>query len=302
MIQLIAALQPLLVGAVLLWSASLKLSRHRAATAARQSALVPLIGERFALPAYRVLGGVELIAGGLLVLPPALWTEAAAGAVLATGFLAYLGYARRAAPTSSCGCLSARRTPIAWRSFARAGALLLAALAGTAAAGDWLSALAARPVALGAVLLAEAAAIVALSPELDTLWLLPARRAWARVTHPLRGGSGVPLLSSVQQLQQSEAYRRLGALLRSDVREHWDEGPWRFVSYAARYHGRPVTAVFAVPLLRYEPESVRVAMVDDATGGTLLVFRSTMDAAPSSTWDMGGPVDQATAAGAVYAV
>jgi hypothetical protein len=76
----------------------------------------------------------------------------------------------------------------------------------------------------------------------------------------------------VQQLQQSGAYRRVGNLISSDVREHWDEDEWRMVCYAARYEGRPATAVFAVPLRAYAPESVRVALVDDRAGATLVAL------------------------------
>ncbi|MFJ6197412.1 MauE/DoxX family redox-associated membrane protein [Micromonospora sp. NPDC092111] len=270
MIEMIAALQPLIVGAVLLWSARVKLFSRHAATAANRSALVRLLGQRRALPAYRLLGGVELTLGALLLLPPVLRLEAVAATVLAVGFLGYLTYARRAAPDSSCGCLSARPTPVSGRSLARAGLLVTAGgLAGLAPVG-WATALTGRPLAGTAVLLAELAAVVALSPELDVAWLLPLRRLRARLTHPLRGGSGVPLLATVHQLQLSDSYRRVAPLLRSDVREHWDDGDWRFVGHAALYQGRPVTAVFAVPLADREPDAVRVAVVDDATGHTLL--------------------------------
>nr|WP_201749197.1 MauE/DoxX family redox-associated membrane protein [Micromonospora acroterricola] len=275
MIDLIAALQPLVVGAVLIWSARVKLVSRHAAAAANRSALVRLVGQRRALPAYRLLGGVEVTVGALLLLPPARPAEALAATGLAVTFLAYLAYARRAAPTSSCGCLSARATPVSGRSLARAGLLVAAGALALPAADGWPTTLAERPVAGGAVLLAELAAVVALSPELDHVWLLPLRRLRARLTHPLRGGSGVPLLATVQQLQLSEAYRQVAPLLRSDVREHWDEGDWRFVGHAARYHGRPVTAVFAVPLAGSEPETVRVAVVDDATGHTLLSLAGT---------------------------
>jgi hypothetical protein len=275
MIDMIAALQPLLVGAVLLWSARLKLfSRHATATAHR-SGLVVLLGERRALPAYRVLGVVELTLGAALLLPPTLRLEAAAATTLAVGFLAYLGYTRRVAPTASCGCLSAQPTPVSGRSLLRAGLLVAAGALATTGSAGWFDTLADRPVAGGIVLLAEAAAVVALSPELDATWLLPLRRLRARLTHPLRGGSGVPLLATVQQLQLSDAYRRVAALLRSDVREHWDADGWRFAAYAARYQGRTVTAVFAVPLADPEPETVRVAVVDDTTGQTLLSLAGT---------------------------
>ncbi|MFC5923383.1 MauE/DoxX family redox-associated membrane protein [Micromonospora vulcania] len=275
MINLIAALQPLVVGAVLIWSARVKLVSPHAAQAANRSALAGLVGQRRALPAYRLLGGVEVTIGALLLLPPVLRAEALAATALAVAFLGYLGYARRAAPTSSCGCLSARATPVSGRSLARAGFLAAASGLALLTTGGWLPALLGHPVAGGAVLLAELAVVVALSPELDHSWLLPLRRLRARLTHPLRGGSGVPLLATVQQLQLSDAYRRVAPLLRSDVREHWDDGDWRFVGHAARFQGRLVTAVFAVPLVDREPDAVRVAVVDDATGHTLLSLAGT---------------------------
>ncbi|MEH1164290.1 MauE/DoxX family redox-associated membrane protein [Micromonospora sp. CPCC 205539] len=284
MIEVIAALQPLVVGAVLIWSARVKLASPHAAEAANRSALAQLVGQERALPAYRLLGGVEVTLGALLLLPPVLRVEALAATGLAVAFLAYLTYARRAAPTSSCGCLSARATPIAGRSLARAGLLVAAGALALLTTDGWLSALAGQPGAGAAVLIVEVAVVVALSPELDRSWLLPVRRLRARLTHPLRGGSGVPLLATVQQLQLSDAYRQVAPLLRSDVREHWDDGDWRFVGQAARYQGRLVTAVFAVPLTDPDPDAVRVAVVDDATGHTLLSLAGTPPAtAPELT-------------------
>ncbi len=275
MIDMIAALQPPVVGAVLIWSARVKLFSRHAAAAAHRSALTRLIGQRRALPAYRLLGGVELTLGTLLLLPPVLRLEAVAATLLAVGFLGYLTYARRAAPTSSCGCLSARPTPVSGRSLVRAALLVTAAGLATLVSGDWSATLTARPLAGSALLLAEAAAVMALSPELDASWLLPLRRLRARLTHPLRGGSGLPLLATLQQVQLSDTYRRVAPLLRSDVREHWDDGGWRFVGHAGLYQGRSVTAVFAVPLADRDPDTVRVAVVDDTTGHTLLALAGT---------------------------
>jgi hypothetical protein len=277
MIQLIAALQPLMIGAVLIWSARVKLLSRRAASNAGRSALVALIGQRRALPAYRVLGGIELTIGILLVLPPALAVEGAAATALAVGFTGYLCYAHARTPDASCGCMSARRTPVSWRSFVRAGFLVLAGLIASLVTADWPHSFATHPMAGAGLLLAEVATVVALSPELDDEWLLPLRRLRARLMHPLVSGTGVPLLSTVQQLQQSNAYRRVAAMLTSDVREYWDDGQWRFVCQSARYQGRLATAVFAVPLPRYEPPAVRVAIVDEATGVTVLALDSTMD-------------------------
>ncbi|GAB3153874.1 hypothetical protein GCM10027290_47480 [Micromonospora sonneratiae] len=270
MLAMIAALQPLLIGAVLLWSAQGKLLSRYAATGARRSALARLVGDERVVPAYRVLGGVELTLGALLLLPPTLTAEAVAATGLALGFLGYLGYAAKAAPTSSCGCLGARSAPVSWRGFARAGLLVVAGLLAMLAQGSWLTALTGRPLAGTTILLVEAAAVVVLSPELDQAWLVPLRQLRVRLTNPLAGGTGIPLLATVHQLQQSEAYRRVAALISSDVREHWDDDEWRIVCHAARYQGRLATAVFAVPRLRYEPDAVRVAIVDEATGVTLV--------------------------------
>lgn len=270
MIQLIAALQPLLVGAVLIWAASLKLFSRQAATAAARSALSRLVGEQRALPAYRLVGGLELAVAALLVLPPAWWPEALAATALSIGFVGYLWYARRTAPTSSCGCLSAKRTPVSWRSFARSGLLVAASALAVPATTGWLDVVRARPYLAGAVLLAEAVAVVVLSPELDWAWLVPLRQIRMRLTHPLTGGYGVPLLASVQQLQLSSAYRRVASLLRSDVREHWEQDEWRMVTYAAQYQGRAAVAVFAVPRLRHDPAAVQLALVDEATDAVLL--------------------------------
>jgi hypothetical protein len=277
MIQLIAALQPLVVGAVLIWSARVKLFSRYAAANAGRSALAPLIGERRARLAYEALGGVELAIGILLVLPPALAVKAAAATALAVGFTAYLCYAHTNAPDASCGCMSSRPAPVSRRSFARAGFLVVAGLFATIVPAGWPHAFAAHPLAGGGLLATEVAIVIALSPELDSEWLLPLRRLRARLTHPLTGGTGVPLLSTVQQLQQSPAYRRVAAALTSDVRDHWDEREWRFVSQSARYQGRPAIAVFAVPLDRYQPEAIRVAVVDDTTGVTVFAAEPTVD-------------------------
>ncbi|MEV0715126.1 MauE/DoxX family redox-associated membrane protein [Asanoa sp. NPDC050611] len=266
MLATIAALQAPLVGVVLVWAARFKLFSRHAAASARRSALARLVGADRALPAYRLLGGAELLIGALLILPPVARLEGLAATGLSVGFLGYLAYAKRVAPDAPCGCLGAAPVPVAGRSIARAAVLVPASVLATWAGTGWWAEL----TAPGALLLAaELALVVALSPELDHRWLLPLRQVWVNLSHPLRGGSGVPLLRSVQQLQQSGVYRRVGGLISSDVREHWDEDEWRMICYAARYQGRPATAVFAVPLRDWAPESVRVALVDDRAGATL---------------------------------
>ncbi len=254
----ILAIQPVFLAAVLGWSGTAKLAGGARVAG---SALHRLVGARLAVPAYRAVGAVELaVAVALLALPgPA---GAVAAAVLASGFLGYLGYAAVATPKASCGCLGKSRAPLSWRAFARAGLLLLAALGGIAADTAWWSGI--RPAGTGTLLTGEAALFVMLSAELDRYWLLPLRRLRVRITRPLAGASDeVPLHATVTQLQRSQAYREVAALLTSDVREYWDTGEWRIVCYAARYRNQSATAVFAVPRLRDDPAAVRVSFVDD---------------------------------------
>jgi methylamine utilization protein MauE len=271
------AVQPVPIAVVLGWAGTVKLTGRRSPAAAARTALHRIVGETAAPRAYRGLGGVELaVAAALLV--PALRLPAALGAVgLATGFAGYLSWARAVAPDSSCGCLSSRASRITWRALARAGLLLglgLAALVaglGQVAVGGgrsgWLGALAGHPVAALVAVLGELAVVVALSAELDRYWLLPLRRARLRLSHPLAtGGFDVPLESSVQQLERSPAFARVGAALRSGIQDSWDEGEWRVLSYAAVIEGKRVTVVFAVPRLRYAPADVRMAVVDEADG------------------------------------
>lgn len=267
----VLTLQPLVIGAVLLWSGGFKLLAPTAPIAAARSALRNLMGERRVVDAYRAVGLVEVaVAAGLLV-PPS-WPIPAA--VLSVGFLGYLGYGRLAAPESSCGCSSARTTPIGWRNFANAGFLLLASVAAIPARESWAVTVGDRPVGALGVLLAEAAVVVTLNPDLDRYWLRPLRRLKVRLTHPLADAysTEVPLEATVHRLQLSEAYRRVARLLRSDVLDSWDEGEWRIVRYALSYKDQRASAVFAVPRTGDDPDAVRVAVVSDTDESVLFSF------------------------------
>jgi hypothetical protein len=294
----IAALQPVPVAAVLAWTGWLKVSSPAARRAARSSALATIVGKERAPFAHGALGAVELaVAAGLAATgalaatgvlgadraagpggvgtgggPAAAVLAVAAGAAtaLTLGFLGYLVYARLFAPDASCGCVSAKQAPIRWRQFARAGLLLVASavalVAGPAGGGTWPVALGAHPVAGVGLVVLEVLVVLGLSPELDRRWLMPLRKLWYRLRpNPLAGAAhDLPLESTVTQLRNSDAYRRVAAALRSDVLDSWDEGDWRLVSYAARTgSGAGGTAVFAVPRLRYAPDAVRVALVAD---------------------------------------
>ena len=261
----VAAAQPLLIGLLLLWSSYGKVVRRDSAGQAKRTALPQLVGEMRAAAAYRAVGVAEAAIALALLAPPVWTVEAIATVALAVGFTAYLVYAKIVVPEASCGCVGSSAKPIGRRAIGRALLLLAMALAATANTGWWSA-----DVGL-AVLVLEAALFVMLSAELDRYWLLPLRRLRLRITHPLSGTAtdGVPLAATQRRLLLSPAYRAVNGLLRSDIHDYWDDDDWRFVSYTARYDGRPATAVFAVPHHDTTPESVRVAVVDETSGQTL---------------------------------
>ncbi|UYM05070.1 MauE/DoxX family redox-associated membrane protein [Solicola gregarius] len=260
----------LVVGLVLVWAGVGKMADPHMAGRARRSALPRLVGESRAPAAYRATGLIELVVGAALLLPPFWWLEGVASTVLTMAFLGYLTYARRSDPESSCGCLGSAEAPVSARSIAR-GVLLVAASVATALAGDgWTTPMRERPWSTVGLVLLGLAVIVALSPELDRRWLLPLRRMRVRLTHPLATApKHVPIDSTVHRVMRSSAYRAVGASIRSDVLEQWDADGWRFVTYAAVRDDTSVTAVFAVPLTSGPADSVRVALVDEATGETI---------------------------------
>ncbi len=258
MIEWLASTQQAVVGVVLLWASGFKLLHRNASAVARRSVLAKLTGKERVVGAYRAVGVVEAVVGLSLLVPPAFAVEAYAAAVLSAGMLGYLAYGKLAAPESSCGCLSEKHTPVRGRGFARAGLLLVLSVLAATATGSWLD----RPLATVGLLVVEAVVIVALSPELDHRWLIPLRRWRVRRRHPLANRAvEVPLESTVRQLWNSDAYRSVVERLTSDLLDHWDEGEWRLLTYAARTPSGPVTAVFAVPRLAYAPDTVRVALV-----------------------------------------
>ncbi|MFI7676656.1 MauE/DoxX family redox-associated membrane protein [Actinophytocola sp. NPDC049390] len=261
MIEWLASSQQAVVGGVLLWASAFKLVHRNASVAARRSVLARITGKERAVGAYRAVGVVEAVVGLLLLTPPVLVVEAYAAAALSVAMVGYLAYGKLKAPDASCGCLGEKEAPIQARGFVRAG--LLAALSLLAVAGSawWPTE---RPFATVGLVVVELAVFAVLSPELDHRWLLPLRRWRVRMSHPLAGTEVVvPLESTVQQLWKSTVYQSVVTQLTSDLLDHWDEGEWRLLAYAARTPSGPATAVFAVPRLAYRPDDVRVAMVPE---------------------------------------
>lgn len=262
MIEWLASTQQAVVGGVLLWASAFKLLHRNASIAARRSVLARITGKERAVGAYRAVGVVEAVVGLLLLVPPVLVVEAYAAAALSVGMLGYLAYGKLKAPDASCGCLGEKEAPIQVRGFVRAGLLVALSLLAVAGSAWWPVE---RPLATVGLVVVELAVFAALSPELDHRWLLPLRRWRVRLSHPLAGTTEVvvPLASTVQQLLKSTVYQSVITQLTSDLLDHWDEGEWRLLAYAARTPSGPATAVFAVPRLAYRPEDVRVAMVPE---------------------------------------
>lgn len=261
MIEWLASTQQAVVGGVLLWASTLKLFHRNASVAARRSVLARITGKERAVGAYRAVGVVEAVIGLLLLTPPVLVVEAYAAATLSLGMLGYLAYGKIKAPDASCGCLGDKEAPVEARGFVRAGLLVALSLLATAGSAWWPTE---RPFATVGLVVVELAVFAALSPELDHRWLYPLRRWRVRMSHPLAGTEVVvPVESTVQQLWKSSVYRSVVTQLTSDLLDHWDEGDWRLLTYAARTPSGPATAVFAVPRFDYRPDDVRVAMVPE---------------------------------------
>ncbi|MEU8828757.1 MauE/DoxX family redox-associated membrane protein [Streptomyces sp. NPDC048636] len=265
-----------LLAAVLGTAGAGKLLGRSAVTSASRSALARLVrgGDR-AARVLRGLGAVELLlCAALLALEPSVATGAAAAA-LGTGFLGYLGYARRRAPGSSCGCTAGDDGPVGVRAFGRATAVLVGGVAVVLAEHPWWTTAPRQPAATAGAALTGLAGALALAPD---RWRLPWRRLRLRLTgHPLdgtRAATRVPVAATVELLEHSLAWQHTAPLVRSALLDHWDDGGWRILQYAGVHGGgpaaRPVLVLFALDAAAsrdavHEP-AVRVSVLDADTG------------------------------------
>ncbi|NYI06446.1 MauE/DoxX family redox-associated membrane protein [Allostreptomyces psammosilenae] len=298
MVSLTVSMIPLLLGAVLCWSGAPKLFDRAAERRVAGTAVERMLGTGRAVPALRAVGAAELaVAAGLLVAPGPL--SGAAATLLGTGFVGYLGHARATVPESSCGCTARDDAPIGTRAFLRAGAVVAAGVAATAAGTPWWQAGVDRPAAALGVLLAGAAVAALLFTETDR-WLLPLRR-WRLRTFgsPLeRDGveAPVPVQASVELLERSLAWEAASGAVRSGLLDSWDEDGWRFLQYAGQatgpaagqaterspgdatgrspgQEGRPVWVLFALDaratLDTVGRPAVRVTVIDQDSGEVL---------------------------------
>jgi hypothetical protein len=202
--------------------------------------------------------GLLVTAGRLGAGPPAFAVRTATGLMFCTAAGAlYELRARR--PEAGCGCFGElSRAPVSWQVIARTLLLCAAALSAISLGPLRLPASAGQAWITLAVISAELAVLVALSPEIGQLML--------RLSHTdpceLRE---VPVARTLSALRTSTPWRRyrkfLVAAAPVDV---WREGCWRFAVFPGELASRRVEVVFAVHLAdRGAP--VRVGMLDADT-------------------------------------
>ena len=225
--------------------------------------------------ALRSVGAAEVaVAAGLLAVPTTV-VPGVAAAVLGAGFTGYLGYAKATAPESSCGCSARDEGPIGARSFVRAGLVLVGGVAAATAGDSWWSQISRRPGWSALVVVAAAAVLLALSTDLDRVWL-PLRRLRLRIFGtPLPTGTRglIPVEASVELLESSLAWQASAPIVRSALLDSWDDDGWRVLRFAGVYEddheARPVNVLFALDRFATVDSAgvpaVRVSVIDDRT-------------------------------------
>ncbi|WP_031510221.1 MauE/DoxX family redox-associated membrane protein [Streptomyces megasporus] len=283
MLSLLRDLAPLALGALLAWSGAVKLAGRAPERRVAGTALERLAnGVERATVALRAVGAAELLVAAALLTAPAVagpagavWSGTAA-ALLGAAFTGYLVHGRVTAPDSSCGCTARGDEPIGPRAFARAGLVVVGGAASAVAAGPWWETVWRHPVAATALLAGCGAVAAVLFADLDRRLLLALRRLRLRVFgHPLEGAPKVvPVEASVELLERSLAWEAAAPVVRSGLRDHWDEDGWRFLRYTGTHgtdrNARRVSVLFALDvhadLDTASRPAVRVAVLDEETG------------------------------------
>ncbi|GAB2480570.1 hypothetical protein GCM10026982_00390 [Nocardiopsis aegyptia] len=254
---------PLLAALLLLGAAAKILSRSEG------SGLAVLLPARLRRPAAFGTGVVELaLAVGLLVLTGPWGTAARLGtAALFAGSVAVLVLVRRRDPEAGCGCFGGlSRTPIGWRTLARAGLLAAAALATLGLAPDGWEVATAPTAVHGWVLGVELLLLAVLSPELRDV----GSRALASEPCELRE---VSPRRTRARLRSSDVWRtNRPVLLAEEPEDEWRHGCWRFQRFDGMRYGRRVDVVFAVRVGGRRRTSVRAVLVDRESGAVAASF------------------------------
>jgi hypothetical protein len=285
MIEPIASVQALIVGAIFAWAGIWKVCFPRARALARQSALATILRRpRLAEGLHLTVGLGEIgVAALLLLLPQFAWGIRVASA-FAVGFLGYLWLAWRVAPEKPCACMGGRSTRISKRSLVRAVLLLAFTVLGWFARHTWGTTLLTTPLA-ALLVVAELGLLWCVSPEFD--WIGPkVEKQFLRTVrlrlNPTCSGIARSWHDTESDLRRTAVFHELSPHLATQS-DRWRDGCWSFVSYAATYEGQKATAVFAVPVL-YDPVEVSAAVVRDTDGAILIKLataRSAQTAMPA---------------------
>lgn len=276
MISIVSNLAPLVCGVLLAVTGAGKLLGRQTGELAASTVLVRVLGDaRRATLALRTLGGAEVALAAALLAAPTAVVPGVATALLGAGFTGYLGYAKATAPESSCGCTARDEGPIGTRAFARAGVVLVGGVVAATAGSPWWSQISGRPAASAAFVAVSAALLLALSADLDRLWLMPLRKLRLRLFgNPLVGAAEqVPVDASVELLEHSLAWVAASPVVRSALLDHWEDEGWRMLRYAGVYEdargAQPVSVIFALDrtatIDTTANPAVRVTLVDDRT-------------------------------------
>jgi len=94
---------------------------------------------------------------------------------------------------------------------------------------------------------AEILIIALLSPEAQPAGLWRRIISRKRVLPPC-ATLRARLDGSLEMVRTSEVYKRLAQYLSEQPDDYWRDGCWHFFTFPGHYDGRPVQAVFAVPL------------------------------------------------------
>lgn len=197
----------------------------------------------------------EFLVGVLVLGGKLLPQSAVAASVLLAGATAFALVGLQRTPHADCGCLGElARGRVTHTTVVRAALLASMAGFGALSARSWLI-LGEHPELIGFIAV-EGIALFVLSPDLRWArgWLRPHCGVWRYV----------PIAWSVARLRRTEVWRTAQPyLLTGRPQEHWRDGCWRFVCFAALYRGRSATAVF--PLLAGPGDQVgQVTLVDES--------------------------------------
>lgn len=238
--------------------------RLRGTTAVGLSAAEFVLGFGLLLTAGRVGAGV-----------PALVVRSATVLLFSTAVGA-LHVLRDRRPEAGCGCFGElSHTPVSLRTIARTALLCVAALSSIEVPPLRMPGSAGQAWLTLAVVGAEVAALVALSPEVGEIL--------ARMSHAdpceLRE---IPLARTFSALEASTPWRRYRRhLVTERPVDVWREGCWRFMVFPGVLGSRRVEIVFAVYLAgRRAP--VRVGMLDVATSAAEVWHAPTEDSLQAS--------------------